>query len=474
MNVDKKLLYCAVVAALGGAGAAGANAAVSVVAAELAPGSQIAAGAFANATTPYAPTASDPLYIQFSLTNGASWLANPGLACSGASAGGAGAIAPANVVLVAGGAGTAFVTYVITAISAAAQVTSCTLTNGNIQVDAWPNTITEKVVFTYGGNLTPTGMNSTALLAASSLFSNAITAGVNTAAVSSAFVSFSTTTNTATTMYTARIGTIDVRVNDNLLATASPANANGLVTYASALLVSVFGAPLAAATNVFITSAGGGTSATCAGTVKASMPGNSGIGFSAFAAPNSDSATYAVCMSVSGGTPIPAGNITLSMTAVANLDQVHPTFAPYQVGMLFGLPQPTLGRITRDGSSTTVLSLPRSADAGGDQGFLRIYNTSTGTGAVTANIYVDGRSDGSSALLAMNCPFASALAGKSALILSMTQVESALVACGAAIPSSGRYRLEINGVFPTMRAQAYVRTGGILTNVSPDTPSDGN
>src|SRR5207248_4457423 len=104
--------------------------------------------------------------------------------------------------------------------------------------------------------------------------------------------------------------------------------------------------------------------------------------------------------------------------------------------------------------------------SGGDQGFLRIYNTSTSAGAVTTNIYVDGRSDGTSALLGTSCQLASSLAGKSALVMSMTQLETAIVACGGAIPPSGRYRLEINGVFPTMRTQAYVRSAGVPSNVS--------
>src|SRR5205085_2907175 len=116
-------------------------------------------------------------------------------------------------------------------------------------------------------------------------------------------------------------------------------------------------------------------------------------------------------------------------------------FLPYQLASpLFA--DAIVGRMTRNGSTTTVLSLPRAADSGGDQGFLRIYNTSTSAGAVTTNIYVDGRSDGTSALLGTSCQLASSLAGKSALVMSMTQLETAIVACGGAIPPSGRYRLE--------------------------------
>src|SRR5439155_3578998 len=128
-----------------------------------------------------------------------------------------------------------------------------------IQIGTWPGSVTETVVLTYGNNLAPTGTNSTALLAASSFFSNAVTAGVNTATVGSGFVSFSTTTNTATTTYTARVGKIYLKINDNSVSTGAPASNYGLFTYTTAITISVAGTPLAASVNsaVFITSAGG-------------------------------------------------------------------------------------------------------------------------------------------------------------------------------------------------------------------------
>src|SRR5436305_6918840 len=146
MNMrNKKALQWAVAAALGGLGAAQTHAAVAVFASELASGSQLAAGAFTTATVAYAPTTANPLYLQYTLSSGASWVANPTLICSAFSGGGGGTINNGFIQLAAGGIGTSNATFVVTSVSAASQITSCTITNGKIQIGTWPGSVTETV-----------------------------------------------------------------------------------------------------------------------------------------------------------------------------------------------------------------------------------------------------------------------------------------------------------------------------------------
>jgi hypothetical protein len=108
--------------------------------------------------------------------------------------------------------------------------------------------------------------------------------------------------------------------------------------------------------------------------------------------------------------------------------------------------------------------MPRSTDT--DVGYLRVYNTSSLAGPVTVTVY---NSDGTS--LASNCTLSSSLAANTALVMTAAQIESA---CSFAAPSSGRYRLDLAGAFPTMRAQAMVRSNNVMTNISSDSSSGNN
>jgi hypothetical protein len=116
-----------------------------------------------------------------------------------------------------------------------------------------------------------------------------------------------------------------------------------------------------------------------------------------------------------------------------------------------------------------VLNFPRAADP--DAGTLRIYNTSSQSGAVTATVYIQG----SGTPIVSTCQLTSSLAGQSSLILSASAFEAAVAACpGWVTPTTGRYRVDLNGAFTSMRAQALARTTGVLVNLGGDTSTGNN
>lgn len=475
--MNKKALQWAVAAAFGGMAAVGAQAATGV-GSEIPAGSQLAGTTWAIPTVLYAPTTANPLYLNFTLTGGASFVSSPALTCNAVSGGGAGAINAGFIQLAAGGAGTAVATFVVTSVSAAAQISSCTATTNTALVGTWPASVGANVTLTYGNALAPTGTNSTALYSAGSMFSNAAGTETNTALVGSGFVSFATATNTATMQYTARLGRFSIANNANTLATGSPASNSSYSAFVTALTISVAGPGLVGSPNVsgavFITTISAtlaADSAVCGGTkVVSAFGGTSAITFSAIASPAHTAAggQFAVCMTVTGGTAIPAGDITVGVTGTPNNDPVHPSTSAYQISTLLAAGT-KIGTITRNGSSTSVLNFPRAADP--DAGTLRIYNMTGNAGAVAATVYIQGNGTP----LVTNCQLSSSLAGNSSLILSASALEGLLAACsGWVTPTTGRYRIDLNGAFPTMRAQSLARTGGVLVNISGDTSSGNN
>ena len=476
--MNKKALQWAVAAAFGGMAAVGAQAATGV-GSEVPAGSQLAGTTWAIPTTLFAPTTANPLYLSFTLTGGASFVSSPALVCNAVSGGGAGAINAGFIQLAAGGAGTAVATFVVTSVSAAAQISSCTATTNTSLIGTWPASVGANVTLTYGNALAPTGTNSTALYSAGSMFSNGAGVDTNTALVSSGFVSFGTATNTATMAYTARLGRFLIANNANTLATGSPANGSSVSAFVTALTITVAGPGLVGSPNasgqVFITHITASLtddSAICAGTkVVSAFGGTSAISFSAITMPGGSAGgnQFGVCMTVTGGTAIPAGDITVGVTGTPNADPVHPTAGTtYQISTLLAAGT-KIGTITRNGASTTVLNFPRAADA--DAGTLRINNMSSASGLVAATVYIQG----SGTPLVTNCTLSSSLAGNSSLILSAASLEALLAACpGWVTPTTGRYRVDLYGAFSTMRAQALARTGGVLVNLSADTSTGNN
>ena len=467
--MNKKSIYVAVAAACGVFGASQASAATTF-ASELPSGSSLALPSWAVTTSSYAPTTANPLYLQFALSNGASFLSSTSadLTCSAVNAGATGTLTPSNVQLVAGGVGTGAVTFVVTAITAGALMIGCTLLN-NTGLMGTTAAITESVTITYGSNLAPTGTHSTAMANSRTMFTNTVAAETNTALVATGFISFSTAgTNTATTS-TARIGSFKLLLNGTgLLSNGNAANANtALTAVVSSITVSIAGTPLASSSGVVITydSAVGGT-AGCGGTKLVSAAGgSSAITFSAIS-PAAGGATsgyvYSVCMDVSGAT-IPSGTITVGVDGIANTDTINANGSAYQISNLIPSTS-TLGTITRNGSSTEVLNLPPSTNS--DAGYLRVYNNSTGSGAVTITVYNEAGT-----ALATTCALSSSLSAQGTLVASVASIETT---CGITPPTSGRYRAIVSGAFSSMRAQGLARAGGVLVNLSADSSGNGN
>ncbi len=453
MMMNKKTLSVAVLATLGGLAASQANAAVATYASELPAANVLPAGTFTPSMTSYSPTSANPLYLTFSLTSGTTFASSPALGCTdtaGASYSGA-----VNISLAAGGVGNSAATFVVSGTNAGKMLASCTITNGNVGVAGWPTSVSQNVSAVYGNNLAAATTSNTALLASQSMLNNAATAATTQATVASGYISFNAVT-------TALVGNFTLGTNATLVDGGGAANTQNLSTYLTGITVSLAGSPLAAAqvTGGVVLVAG----ATCGGTKVVSANAASTITFSAFAAPAAASQQYSVCMTVTGAT-IPAGTITVGVTGGPAVDAAAtPATALYQISTLI-TSGTTVGTITHDGASTTVLNLPPSTNT--DAGYLRIYNTSSMAGNVTAQVYNEA---GTALTAAGGCSLGSLAAGA-----TMTTSAAALeTTCGITPPATGRYKVVLNGAFTSMRAQGLVRSGGVLINMSADTSSAGN
>lgn len=451
---NKKILSIAVAASLGGFVATQANAALSTNGSEL-PATNVLTPTTTTwnfPTTSYNPSTANPLYITFSLSAGANFSANPTLSCSYSAAGGTA------VAMAAGGAGNTLATFIMSGtMTAGALITGCTITNGAISAVGWPNGITESYSASYGNNVAPATVASTALFAASSIFTNLVTAMTNLSPVASGFVSFTGGTTTA------QIGSINILINGNIVDGGNAASTTGLSNYVTGVTFSLAGAPLAASPRVYVTQTAATGPATCASPVAVSAVGAATITFSGFVPTNSANLNYAVCMVVTGAV-IPAGTITFGMATPGAADgAATPATGAFQITSLYAAGT-TLGTITHNGASTEVVNLPPSTNA--DSGFLRVYNNSSLSGNVTATVYSEAGS-----ALATNCVLGSVTA-QNTLVMSAATLEST---CSITPPATGRYRITLAGAFSSMRAQALARTGsGVLVNMSGDTSGSGN
>jgi len=476
--MNKKALYVAVAASFGIGAVANANAAAVTFASELPPTSSLAGTTWVAPTTAFAPSTANPLYLTFGLTAGSSFqtLSTASLACNGLTSGLTSAVTTAGMItLAAGGVGTAFATFIVTASSASVQISSCTITNKTALLgSSWPATVNETVSAVYGNAVAPSTTNSTALYTAASMFTNTVTTLTNTALVATGFITFGVTANTGTVASTAKIGNFKLLLNATNLSNGNAANGTALTATVTAITVSLGGTPLVASNGnatsggLYITydSAVAGT-ATCAGTILVSAAGgNSAITFSAVA-PAAGGATsgyiYGVCMDVSGAV-IPSGTITVGVVGTPNTDPSSVNASAYQISSLIASGT-TLGTITRNGSSTEVLNLPPSTNA--DAGYLRVYNNSTGAGAVTITVYNEAGT-----ALATTCTLSSSLAAQATMVQPVSAIEAA---CSITPPASGRYRAVVSGAFSTLRAQGMARNAnGTLLNNSGDTSGMGN
>jgi len=465
--MNKKAIYLAVAATLS-VGASVANAAATTYGSELPTTNVLPGGTFLTGVTSFAPTTANPLYLTFTLSAGASFTSIPSLGCTAVSgASNATGVSAAYISLAAGGQGTAVATFVVTGVTGFSMITGCTITNNTATVSAWPTSVSESVSAVYGNALATPTTNSTALLTAASIFTNAVTALTNTALVATGFITFGVADNLLTIASTANVGQVVIALNTTNNDAGAAANASNLTTYITALNISLAGTPLVAGGTtgrVFVTYNNAAT-ATCGGTKLVSAAGgDSAITFSAVAPPAGVASTHlGFCLGVTGQA-IPAGTITVSITGTPNTDALStPAAAAYQISSLVASGT-TLGTITRNGSSTEVVNLPPSTNA--DAGYLRVYNNSVAAGAVTANVYNE-----SGTALATNCTLSSSLAANATLVLAASAVETA---CFITPPASGRYRVVVNGAFSTMRAQGLARTGGVLVNLSADSSSSGN
>ena len=453
---NKKILSLAVVASFGGLMASQANAALSTNGSEL-PATNVltpTTTTWTRTLTTFAPTNANPLYITYSLSGGANYSASPTLACSGT---GDASVYPTAAVLAAGGAGNSVATFTVTGlVTAGVSITSCTITNGAISAVNWPTGITESYSATYGNNLAPATVGSTALFAASSIFTNVMTATTNLSPVASGFISFTGGVTTA------QIGSINILINANVADGGNAANTTGLSNYVTGVTFSLAGTPLAFSPRVYVTQTAATGPATCASPVTVSAVGASTITFSGFVPSTSANVYYAVCMAVTGQV-IPTGTITFGMATPGAADgAATPATGTFQITSLYATGT-TLGTITHNGASTEVLNLPPSTNA--DAGFLRIYNNSTLSGAVTATVYNEAGT-----ALATNCALGT-LAAQNTLSMAASTLEST---CSITPPATGRYRIVVNGAFSSMRAQSLARTGGVLVNMSPDTSNGSN
>lgn len=312
----------------------------------------------------------------------------------------------------------------------------------SISVTGAHASVVESITFKYG-TLASSSVNNTLITWATGVSASAVTKKTVTAKVTAGFNKFNAGQTVVTGGAVKALG-----VTAGQASTAAIGSRGNLGTYISTASITFAGTPLASTkttAGVFVVSAGKActTAGKLAGT--SAKAGASSVSFAL--TPTQVSAGVAGCFAYSGTSAIPAGTITATLGGTAKANMTMPTFTAKDVL-----------EVTRDGSSLSLLNMPRSTDT--DAGFLRVYNTSTIAGAITATIY-----DQNGTALATNCSLSSSLAAGAALVMSAAQIETA---CGFTVPTTGRYRLEVAGAIPTMKGQMFARSAGVLTNVSAD------
>jgi len=450
-QTTNNVLRLAVLAALTGT-SVGAFAAASNVANELQTTKTITAipKSFST-TTAFAPSGSQALQITINLSNNSKFVTAPVVRCVTAntsaaafnqSTAGAAATQAIKPVLSLGGAGSTQAVFSSTT-ALASQVRSCVVTAPSISVTGAHTSVVESITFKYG-TLASSTVSNTLISWASGVSASAVTKTTVTAKVTSGFNKF---TGGLTTVTGGAVKALGVTAGKS--STANIGSRGNLGTYISTASITFSGTPLASTKStagVFVVSAGKACTTANKLTGTSAKAGASSVSFSL--TPTQVSAGVAGCFSYKGTTAIPAGTITATLGGTAKTGMTMPTFTAKDAL-----------EVTRDGSSVSLMNMPRSTDT--DAGFLRVYNTSNIAGAITATVY-----NQAGTALASNCSLSASLAAGAALVMTAAQLETA---CGITPASvTGRYRMDIAGAVPSMKAQMFARSAGVLTNVTAD------
>jgi len=454
-QTTNNVLRLAVLAALTGT-SVGAFAAASPVANEYKTSTTISAiPKTFSATTSFSPTTAQALQITINLSNNTKFGATPEVRCTtkatsasafqwatggGVPAAGKPMIKPA---LTLGGAGSTQAVFTSNT-AGSAQIKSCVVSAYSVTVTGAHASVVESITFKYG-TLASSTVNNTLITWASGVSASAVTKTTVTAKVVSGFNKFTGGLTTVTG------GAVKARGKAaGSASTATIGVAGTLGTYLSTASITFSGTPLASTkttAGVFVVSAGKACTTANKLTGTSAKPGAASVSFAL--TPGQVTAGVAGCFSYKGTTAIPAGTITATLGGTAKTGMTAPTFTAKDVL-----------EVTRDGSSVSLMNMPRSNDT--DAGYLRVYNTSTIAGAITATIY----SQAGATLGTANCTLSSSLAAGAALVMTAAQLETACGITPTAV--TGRYRMDIAGAIPTMKAQMFARSAGVLTNVTAD------
>lgn len=401
--------------------------------------------------TSFVPTGGQNLTVNVNLDNGAKFVGTPTLYCS-ALGGYVSALTP-----LLGGAGNNQAVFSITETIVTGQfgvagpntsaLGACYVSALGISVTGTHTAPSLSITYTYGalGNSTAAGtfMTYNTGLSASKIAGTDVVATVASGFVSVSGGVGSYLVSAGTLLWNGNnsgaIGTFGTQLQ------LSDALASGSITVAGASLVATKAtAGVWLSTGSPCSTAGAGIGSVAGGTNSVTF--NTGLSAQIL------SAGVNICMQFDGVTAVPAGSITATMsgTPVANYS------LPSNSAM-------TMMTVSRNGSSTEVVNLPPSTNA--DAGYLRVYNNSSVSGAVTVTVYNEAGT-----ALATGCSLGT-LAGQSTMSTSVASLETT---CSITPPATGRYRAVLNGAFSSMRAQGLARTAGVLVNLSADSSSSSN
>ena len=396
-----------------------------------------------STTTAFTPTAGQNLQVTVDLTAGAKFVAAPTLQCKSDTGG---TVAAAGTLSLGGaGSNQAVFTLGSAAWNNAAQIVQCVVTATTISVTGAHADSNMSLSYVYG-NLASSVASGSLITFVTGLSAGKTVGDDVVALVTGGFVAVSGGVDT--NLISAGRAYWNGKTNANSATLAdSPVDLETIMGATSGTITVAGNALLAAQTTagVFLVAAGGPcTTGGAAAALATAAGGASPVTFSSLT-PAQIKAGPSVCIKFNGTSAIAEGSITATVGGNALTDYTLPVASAQ-----------TLMTVSRNGSSASVMNMPRSTDT--DSGFLRVYNTSSLAGAVTATVY-----DQTGTALATNCSLSSSLAANGALVMTAAQMETA---CGFTVPTSGRYRLEVNGAFPTMKAQAFARSAGVLTNIT--------
>ena len=157
---------------------------------------------------------------------------------------------------------------------------------------------------------------------------------------------------------------------------------------------------------------------------------------------------FTINYQVTGTDPIAQGPITASISYDTEANAV---ISDQDLG--------TLTVLEKNGDSKVVLNIPRPD--GMDAAFIRITNASAADGTVFGRLYAQDGTELWSGTLNDN------LAGHATMVISPSDWESLT----GLSTWSGRSRLVVEGEVPNLEVLGLIRTGGVLTNMSPSAPA---